>query len=90
MIRNAMFGLSLLAFSAGSAFAGGGKHQAKPVVVAEAPKAPAADTAAPADKPADEKKMKKSKKEKSTKTDGKTETKPEGAKEMAPTPPVTK
>jgi outer membrane biosynthesis protein TonB len=87
MIRNAMFGLSLLAFSAGSAFAGASKHQAKPVVVAEAP---AADTAAPTDKPADEKKTKKSKKEKSTKTDGKTETKPEGAKEMAPTPPVTK
>jgi hypothetical protein len=86
MIRNAMFGLSLLAFSAGSAFAGSGKHHAKPVVVAEAPKA---DTAAPADKPADKteaKKEKKAKKDKAAKTEGKTE----GAKEMAPSAPETK
>ena len=89
MIRNAMFGLSLLAISTGSAFAASAKHHAKPVVVAEAPKAPAADTAAPTDKPADkaDKKVKKaSKKEKATKTEGKTE----GAKEMAPTPAPAK
>jgi hypothetical protein len=86
MIRNAMFGLSLLAFSAGSAFAGSAKHSAKPVTVAEAPKA---DTAAPADKPAEKtemKKEKKAKKEKAPKAEGKTE----GAKEMAPVAPETK
>ena len=92
MIRNAMFGLSLLAFSAGSAFAGSGKHQAKPVVVAEAPKA---DTAAPADKPAEKteakKETKKTKKEKAApKAEIKAEGKTEGAKDMAPTAPATK
>lgn len=91
MIRNAMFGLSLLAFSAGSAFAGSGKHHAKPVVVAEAPKS---DTAAPADKPAEKtevKKEKKAKKDKAApKAEIKAETKTEGAKEMAPTAPATK
>ena len=87
MIRNAMFGLSLLALSAGSAFAAPVKHHvSKPVVVAEAT-APAADTAAPAGDKADkaDKKTKKStKKDKGSKT--------EGAKEMkAPAPaPVTK
>ena len=90
MIRNAMFGLSLLALTTGSAFAGSAKHHAKPVVVAEA-KTPAADTAAPADKPADkadktDKKVKKVKKEKAPKAEGKTE----GAKEMAPTPAPAK
>jgi hypothetical protein len=86
MIRNAMFGLSLLAFSAGSAFAGSGKHHAKPVVVAEAPKA---DTAAPADKPVEKtegKKEKKAKKDKAPKAEIKAETKTEGEKDMAPTP----
>ena len=38
MIRNAMFGLSLIAFSAGSAFAGNVKHAAKTPVVAAAPR----------------------------------------------------
>ena len=36
MIRNAMFGLSLLALSAGSALAAPAKHVSKPRVVAEA------------------------------------------------------
>ena len=87
MIRNAMFGLSLLALSTGSAFAGSSKHHSKPVVVAAAPAAPAGDTAAPADKPADktEKKEKKAKKEKAPKAE-----KTEGAKEMAPTPAPAK
>lgn len=60
MIRNTMFGLSLLALTAGSAFAAPAKHVA---TVAEA--APAGDTAAPADKTAAPvKKEKKAKKEK--------------------------
>lgn len=81
MIRNAIFGMSLLALS-GSAFAATShQHVSKPRVVAQA-----GDTAAPA--PAGDKadkKAKKSKKDKGTKTEGKTE----GAKEMqapAPTP----
>jgi len=83
MIRNAIFGMSLLALS-GSAFAATShQHVSKPRVVAQAG-APAGDTAAPAGDKAD-KKAKKSKKDKGTKTEGKTE----GAKEMkapAPTP----
>jgi|GEM_PF-6804941 len=82
MIRNAIFGFSILALSAGSAFAGVKHHASKPVVVAEA-SAPAADTAAPAGD-ATEKKAKKS--TKSTKKD-KGEAKTEGAKEIkAPAP----
>ena len=89
MIRNVMFGISMLALS-GSAFAAAPAaktHHAKAAVVAEA--APAGDTAAPADKP-----VKKEKKAKKAKGDA---TKTEGAKEMkgdkapAPTPaPETK
>jgi hypothetical protein len=70
MIRNAMFGLSLLALTAGSAFAAP-HHAAKARTVAEAA---AGDTAAPADK-APAKKEKKAKKEKAPKAD-------EGAKDM--------
>jgi hypothetical protein len=84
MIRNAMFGLSLLALSAGSAFASPVKHPvSKPRVVAEA-SAPAADTAAPAGDKAEKKTKKSTKKDKGAKA--------EGAKEMkAPAPaPVTK
>jgi hypothetical protein len=87
MIRNAMFGLSLLALSTGSAFAASKHHAAKPVVVAET--APAAPADAPAADKAD-KKVKKSTK-KSTKAEGKTEGKTEGAKEMKAAPaPATK
>ena len=80
MIRNAIFGMSLLALS-GSAFAATGHQQvSKPRVVAQA-----GDTAAPPAGDKADKKAKKSKKDKGTKTEGKTE----GAKEMqapAPTP----
>ena len=79
MIRNTLFGLSLLALTTGSAFATPVKHTAsKPRIVAEAKTlAPAADSTA-TDKPA--KKVKKSKKAKAdaTKTDG--------AKEMKAAP----
>jgi hypothetical protein len=68
MIRNTMFGLSLLALTAGSAFAGQTKHVATTRTVAEAP---AADTAAPADKAAPAKKEKKAKKEKTEKAPAK-------------------
>jgi hypothetical protein len=71
MIRNTMFGLSLLALTAGSAFAGPAKHVATTRTVAEAP---AGDTAAPADKAAPAKKEKKAKKEKApAKTEDKAE-----------------
>lgn len=81
MIRNLMFGISLLALSGASAVAAPAvKHNAKASIVAEA--APATDSTAPADKP-----VKKEKKAKKAKTEGKTEgTKTEGAKEMAPAP----
>jgi hypothetical protein len=83
MIRNAMFGLSLLALSAGSALAAPAKHVSKPRVVAEA-SAPAGDTAAPAGDKAD-KKTKKAKKDKAPKGE-----KTEGAKEMKAPAPATK
>jgi hypothetical protein len=91
MIRNTMFGLSLLALTATSAFAApvATHHITKARVVAQAP---AGDTAAPADKAAPAKKEKKAKKEKADKAG-----KAEGGKEMkaapekAPTPaPATK
>ena len=78
MIRNAMFGLSLIAFTAGSAFAGNVKHAAKTPVVAAAVAGDAAKTeekpaeAAPAKK---DKKAKKEKAPKAEKTEGKTEMK---------------
>ena len=77
MIRNAMFGLSLLALSTGSAFAATKHHAAKPVVVAEAAPAAPADSAAPAGDKAvkKEKKAKKEKAPKAEKTEGKTEMK---------------
>jgi hypothetical protein len=84
MIRNAMFGLSLLALSAGSALAAPAKHvTSKPRVVAEA-SAPAGDTAAPAGDKAD-KKTKKAKKDKAPKGE-----KTEGTKEMKAPAPATK
>jgi hypothetical protein len=85
MIRNAIFGFSILALSAGSAFAGVKHHASKPVVVAEA-SAPAADTAAPAGD-ATEKKAKKSTKSTKKENAAKGEGKSEGAKEIkAPAP----
>ena len=99
MIRNAIFGFSVLALSAGSAFASPVKHHNhKPVVVAEA-SAPATDTAAPAGEATDKKAKKSTKAGKADKGDkaGKTEgakseikggsTKSETAKEIkAPAP----
>jgi hypothetical protein len=79
MIRNTIFGISMLALST-SAFAATSHHTNKARVVAAAD-APAGDTAAPAGDKAD-KKVKKAKKEKAPKGE-----KTEGAKEMkAPTP----
>jgi len=76
MIRNTLFGLSLIAFTAGSAFAGNVKHAAKTPVVAAAP---AGDAAKTDEKPATDapaKKEKKAKKApKAEKTEGKTEMK---------------
>jgi hypothetical protein len=84
MIRNTLFGLSMLALTSGVALAAPAKHVSHTRAVAEA-SAPAGDTAAPAEgKPA--KKEKKAKKEKAPKAEGKTE----GAKEMKATPPATK
>ena len=80
MIRNAIFGFSVLALSAGSAFASPVKHHTpKPVVVAEA-SAPATDTAAPAADAKAKKSTKKSKGDKGAKT--------EGAKEIKAPAPV--
>lgn len=88
MIRNVMFGISMLALSS-SAFAAtpvAKTHHGKARVVAAAEAAPAGDTAAPADKPAPAKKEKKAKKAKGDAA------KTEGAKEIkAPAPaPETK
>jgi hypothetical protein len=81
MIRNVMFGISLLALSGASAFAAPVKHVSKPRVVAQA------DTAAPAtDKAAPAKKEKKHAK-KSTKGDAAKEMK--AAPEKTPTPAPT-
>jgi hypothetical protein len=79
MLRNTLFGISMLALTTGSAFAATAKHQvaAKPHVVAQS------DSATPStDKPA--KKSTKKTTKKSTKTDA---AKGEGSKEMkAPAP----
>ena len=83
MIRNTMFGLSLLALTTGSAFAATpvSKHVAKPRTVAAAPAGDAAKADAPkTDAP---KKEKKAKKEKAPKGDA---AKTEGAKEMKAPP----
>ena len=66
MIRNTLFGLSLLALSTGSAFAAPVKHTgSKPRIVAEAKaSAPAGDSAA-TDKPAKKSTKKSAKKVKS-------------------------
>jgi hypothetical protein len=72
MIRNTLFGISVLALSAGSAFAAPAKH-----TVAKTPVVAQADTAAPAGDAA--KPAKKAKKSKKAKGDA---TKTEGAKEM--------
>jgi hypothetical protein len=85
MIRNALFGLSLLALGTGSALAAPAKHvAAKPRTVAEA-SAPAGDTAAPAGDKADKKTKKSTKKDKAPKGE-----KTEGAKEMKAPAPATK
>ena len=80
MIRNMMFGISLLALSGASAFAAPAVkvHSSKPRVVAQA-----GDTAAPADKTA--KKEKKHSKKGAKGDAGKTE----GAKEMKAAPEKT-
>ncbi len=78
MIRNTLFGLSVLALSAGSAFAAQPKHP-----VAKTPVVAQADTAAPTDgaKPAKETKKSTKKSSKKAKT--------EGAKEMKGDAPAT-
>jgi hypothetical protein len=78
MIRNTLFGLSVLALSAGSAFAAPVKHQ-----VAKTPVVAQADTAAPSDaaKPAKDAKKPAKKSSKKAKT--------EGAKEMKAPAPAT-
>jgi hypothetical protein len=75
MIRNAMFGLSLIAFSAGSAFAGNVKHAAKTPVVAAAVAGDAAKTEEKPAEAAPAKKDKKAKKDKAPKAETKTEMK---------------
>jgi hypothetical protein len=84
MIRNLMFGISLLALSGASAIAAPAvkTHHSTTRVVAQAP---AGDTAAPADKAAD-KSVKKEKKAKAKKGDA---TKTDGAKEMKAAPEKT-
>ena len=85
MIRNTLFGLSLLALTTGSAFAATPvKHtDSKPRIVAEAKTpAPAGDSTAATDKPA--KKTKKSAK----KTKGDAAAKADGSKEMKAAPEV--
>jgi hypothetical protein len=78
MIRNVMFGISMLALSGSAIAAPAATHSAKPRIVAQA-----GDTAAPAGDKAAPKKEKKAhaKKEKGTKT--------EGAKEMKAAPEKT-
>jgi len=78
MIRNTLFGLSVLALSAGSAFAATAKHP-----VAKTPVVAQADSAAPGDaaKPAKETKKTSKKSTKKAKT--------EGAKEMKTDAPAT-
>ena len=72
MIRNLMFGLSLVTLSSVSAFAAPAAHASKAKVVAQAP---AGDSTAPsADKPVKKSAAKKSTK-KSTKSESKTEMK---------------
>jgi hypothetical protein len=85
MIRNALFGLSLIAFSAGSAFAGNVKHAAKTPVVAAAVAGDAAKTEEKPAEAAPAKKDKKAKKEKAPKAE-----KTEGKTEMKADAPVTK
>ncbi len=73
MIRNTLFGISVLALSAGSAFASPVKHtvtKKTPVVAQADTSAPAGDAAKPA------------KKEKASKKGGKKASKTEGAKEL--------
>ena len=84
MIRNALFGLSLLALGTGTALAAPAKHVTGKRVVAEA-SAPAGDTAAPAGDKAEKKTKKSTKKDKAGKGD-----KAEGAKEMKAPAPATK
>jgi hypothetical protein len=81
MIRNALFGISMLALSGSAIAAPAAKtHTSKPVVVAQAP---AGDTAAPADKGAKKEKKHTKKATKGEKT--------EGSKEMKSAPaPETK
>jgi hypothetical protein len=82
MIRNTLFGLSMLALTSGVALAAPA-HVTHNRAVADAT-APAGDTAAPAEGKA-AKKEKKAKKEKAPKAEGKTE----GAKEMKAAAPTT-
>ena len=84
MIRNALFGLSLLALGTGTALAAPAKHVTSHRTVAEA-SAPAGDTAAPAGDKAEKKTKKSTKKDKAPKGE-----KTEGAKEMKAPAPATK
>jgi len=83
MIRNTLFGISVLALSAGSAFAAPVKH-----TVAKTPVVAQADTAAPTDGAKPAKKEKAAKKSKKAKGDDASKT--EGGKEMKGTAPATK
>lgn len=82
MIRNTLFGISVLALSAGSAFASPVKH-----TVAKTPVVAQADTAAPSGDAA--KPAKKGKKSKKAKGDDAAKTEA-GGKEMKGTAPATK
>ena len=88
MIRNTLFGLSLLAFSAGSALAAAPavkSHKARVHAMAET--APAGDTGAPADKAETPKKApKKHGGKKADKSTEKSMDKPEGSKEVKAAP----
>jgi hypothetical protein len=83
MIRNTLFGISVLALSAGSAFAAPVKHS-----VAKTPVVAQADTAAPSGDAKPAKKEKAAKKSKKAKGDDASKT--EGSKEMKGTAPATK
>ena len=88
MIRNTLFGLSLLALTTGSAFAAPVKHTgSKPRIVAEAKTpAPAGDSTAATDKPAKPAKSAKSAKSSTKKTKSDAAAKADGSKEMKAAP----
>lgn len=81
MIRNAFFGISLLALSATSAFAAPVKHHTSTTRVVAQAGTPGADSTAPAGDKATKKHTKKAKAAKSEKTDA--------PKEMNPSAPAS-